>query len=185
MDKETPKSQIRILGWSRHLSAQSDLAIWKPCLQVLSKDFYLMKKESTSWRISVFRIPYERKCCHRNCYRTSQINGPCNCGFSGERERERERAKRAINFPTCHDQPNINFWRISHSFKEIARFFMATEAAFVWVKCRAVWKVALDWRIILRWIFRKLGVGVWTGSNRLGIGTCECGNETSGSIKCG
>ena len=43
----------------------------------------------------------------------------------------------------------------------------------------------LDGGIILRWFFRKLGVGVWTGSNRLGIGTCECGNETSGSIKCG
>jgi hypothetical protein len=24
-------------------------------------------------------------------------------------EREKERAKRAINFPTCHDQLNINF----------------------------------------------------------------------------
>jgi hypothetical protein len=45
------------------------------------------------------------------------------------------------------------------------------------------------WRIILRWIFRKLYVEVWTGSSWLRIGqvegTCECGNEPSGSIKCG
>jgi hypothetical protein len=42
-------------------------------------------------------------------------------------------------------------------------------------------------RIILRWIFRKWGVGVWTGLSWLRIqkvaGTCECGNEHSGSIK--
>ena len=44
-------------------------------------------------------------------------------------------------------------------------------------------------RIILRWNFRKWDVGVWTGSSWLRIGkgggTCECGNEPSGSIKCG
>ena len=32
-------------------------------------------------------------------------------------------------------------------------------------------------------------MGVWTGSSWLKIGhvagTCECGNETSGSVKCG
>jgi hypothetical protein len=30
-------------------------------------------------------------------------------------------------------------------------------------------------------------VGVWTGSSwlRIGTGTCECGNEHSGSMKCG
>ena len=27
-------------------------------------------------------------------------------------------------------------------------------------------------------------VGVWTGSSWLRIGTCECGNEYSGSITC-
>jgi hypothetical protein len=43
----------------------------------------------------------------------------------------------------------------------------------------------LDERVILRWIFRKCDVGVWTGSSWLRIGTCECGNEPSGSIKCG
>jgi hypothetical protein len=36
---------------------------------------------------------------------------------------------------------------------------------------------------------QEVGYGVWTGSNWLGIGTdgghCECGNEISGSIKCG
>ena len=46
----------------------------------------------------------------------------------------------------------------------------------------------LDGRIILRWIFRW-DVGVCTGSSwlRLGqvAGSCECGNEPSGSIKCG
>jgi len=43
----------------------------------------------------------------------------------------------------------------------------------------------LNGRIILRWIFRKWDVG--TGLIWLRIGTgggaCECGNETSGSIK--
>ena len=29
----------------------------------------------------------------------------------------------------------------------------------------------IDEKIILRWIFRKLGVGVWTGSSWLRIGT--------------
>ena len=47
----------------------------------------------------------------------------------------------------------------------------------------------IDGRIILRWIFRKLDVGAWTGSIWLRIGqvagTCDCGNERSGSIKCG
>ena len=42
---------------------------------------------------------------------------------------------------------------------------------------------------VLRWIFRNLDVGVWTGSSWLRIGqmagTCECGNEPSDSIKCG
>jgi len=28
-----------------------------------------------------------------------------------------------------------------------------------------------DWRIILRWNFRKWDVGVWTGSSWLGLGT--------------
>jgi hypothetical protein len=44
-------------------------------------------------------------------------------------------------------------------------------------------------RIILRWIFRKWDVRAWTGSIWLRIetyaGTCESGNEPSGSIKCG
>jgi hypothetical protein len=47
----------------------------------------------------------------------------------------------------------------------------------------------VDGRIILRWIFRKWDVGVWTRSSWLRIrqvaGTCECNNEPSGSIKCG
>ena len=44
---------------------------------------------------------------------------------------------------------------------------------------------AVDGRIILRCIFRKWDVGVWTGSSWLRLGTGECGNEPSGSIKCG
>jgi len=47
----------------------------------------------------------------------------------------------------------------------------------------------VDEKILLKWIFRKWDVGAWTGLIwlRIGIGggTCECGNETSGSIKCG
>jgi hypothetical protein len=48
----------------------------------------------------------------------------------------------------------------------------------------------VDGRITLRCIFKKWDVEGWAGSNWLRIrigggGTCECGNETSGSIKCG
>jgi hypothetical protein len=45
----------------------------------------------------------------------------------------------------------------------------------------------VDGRIILKWIFKKWD-GAWTGLSWLRIGTgggsCKCGNETSGSIKC-
>jgi hypothetical protein len=49
---------------------------------------------------------------------------------------------------------------------------------------------AIGGRIILTWIFRKWGVDeLWAGSMwlriRTGGGTCECGNEPSGSINCG
>jgi hypothetical protein len=48
---------------------------------------------------------------------------------------------------------------------------------------------AVDERIILRWICRKCDVRACTGSSwlRMGqvAGTCECGNELSGSINCG
>jgi hypothetical protein len=47
----------------------------------------------------------------------------------------------------------------------------------------------VDGWIILGWIFKKWGVGVRTGMDRLRIGTfggtCECGEEPSGSIKWG
>ena len=42
----------------------------------------------------------------------------------------------------------------------------------------------VDGRIILR-IFNKWYVGVWIGSYLLRIETGECGNDLSGSIKCG
>jgi hypothetical protein len=32
-------------------------------------------------------------------------------------------------------------------------------------------ELEVDWRLILRWIFRKLDVGVWTGSSWLRIET--------------
>jgi hypothetical protein len=47
----------------------------------------------------------------------------------------------------------------------------------------------VDGRIILKWLFRK-----WDGGRRLDcpgsgqgqeVGACECGNESSGFIKCG
>jgi hypothetical protein len=47
----------------------------------------------------------------------------------------------------------------------------------------------VDERIILRWIFKKWDVEAWTGSiwlrQREVVGSCECGNEPSDSIKCG
>jgi hypothetical protein len=45
----------------------------------------------------------------------------------------------------------------------------------------------VDGRIILRLIFRKWDMGLWTESSwlNIGIGTCERGNEPSGSIKYG
>jgi hypothetical protein len=47
----------------------------------------------------------------------------------------------------------------------------------------------VDGRIILRWIFRKWDEGYRLDSAGSGqrqvAGTCECGNEPSGSIKCG
>jgi hypothetical protein len=48
---------------------------------------------------------------------------------------------------------------------------------------------SIDGRIVLRWIFIKWDVGY--GLDRVGseygqfAGTCDCGNEPSGSIKCG
>jgi hypothetical protein len=36
---------------------------------------------------------------------------------------------------------------------------------------RILGKASIDWRIILRWIFRKWDDGVWTGSMWLRIGT--------------
>ena len=47
----------------------------------------------------------------------------------------------------------------------------------------------VDGKRILKWTFRKWDVAAWTGSIwlriEIGGGTCECGNELSGAIKCG
>jgi hypothetical protein len=40
--------------------------------------------------------------------------------------------------------------------------------------------LGVDERTILKWIFRK-----WDWGYGLVTGCCECGNETSGVIKCG
>ena len=45
--------------------------------------------------------------------------------------------------------------------------------------------LGVDGRIILRYVFRKWEVGVGTESIWLVIGTCKCGNDPSGFIKCG
>jgi hypothetical protein len=42
----------------------------------------------------------------------------------------------------------------------------------------------VDGRIILRRIFRKWNVEVWSGSGQVAV-TCEIGNEPLGSIKGG
>jgi hypothetical protein len=46
----------------------------------------------------------------------------------------------------------------------------------------------VDGRIILKWIFKKWDGGAWTGLSWLRIGqvagSCECGNEPAGFIKC-
>jgi hypothetical protein len=44
----------------------------------------------------------------------------------------------------------------------------------------------VDGRIILGWIFNKWSGLDWYGSGERQVaGSCECGNEHSGSIKCG
>ena len=47
----------------------------------------------------------------------------------------------------------------------------------------------VDGRIILKWVFMKWdgGHGLFPSCSERGqvVGTCECGNELSGSIKCG
>jgi hypothetical protein len=49
--------------------------------------------------------------------------------------------------------------------------------------------LGVNGRVILRWIIRKWDVGHglnWSGSGQGQVaGTCNCGNEHSGSIKCG
>jgi hypothetical protein len=41
--------------------------------------------------------------------------------------------------------------------------------------------------VILKWMFKKWDVEAWMGFIwfRTGTGSCECGNESSGSVKCG
>jgi len=53
---------------------------------------------------------------------------------------------------------------------------------------RPLGRTEVDGRIILKWVFRKWDAGL--GPNQAGsgqgqvMGTCECGNEPLGSIKC-
>jgi len=47
--------------------------------------------------------------------------------------------------------------------------------------------LGVDGWIILGRISRRWDVGIWTGLGwpRIQTGACECGNERSGSVKCG
>ena len=49
--------------------------------------------------------------------------------------------------------------------------------------------LGVDGWIILGWISRRWDVGIWTGFGwpriQTGGGACKCGNEPSGSVKCG
>ena len=49
--------------------------------------------------------------------------------------------------------------------------------------------LGVDRLIILGWISRRWDVGIWTGLGwpriETGGGRSECGNEPSGSVKCG
>ena len=45
--------------------------------------------------------------------------------------------------------------------------------------------LGLDGWIILGWISRRWGVGIWTGLGWPNVNACECGYEPSGSVKCG
>jgi hypothetical protein len=62
-----------------------------------------------------------------------------------------------------------------------------TYTGFWWENLRE--NPGVDGRFILRWALRKRDVGAidWTvlAEDREVTSTCECGNEPSGSIKCG
>jgi len=49
--------------------------------------------------------------------------------------------------------------------------------------------LGIDGWIILGWISRRCDVGIWTGLGwpriETGVDAFGCGNETSGSVKCG
>jgi len=70
---------------------------------------------------------------------------------------------------------------------------------YVWVRrggCIGSWwgnrregdrwgNLGVDVWIILGWTSRRWDVGIWTGLGWPRIDPCECGNEPSGSVKCG
>ena len=49
--------------------------------------------------------------------------------------------------------------------------------------------LGVDGWIILGWISKRWDIGTWTGLGwpriETGADACECGNEPSGSVKCG
>jgi len=62
--------------------------------------------------------------------------------------------------------------------------------AYVWVwwgnlRVRHLGDPGVDGRIIVRWIFRKWDMARAGSGYGQVAGTCECGNEPSGSIKWG
>jgi hypothetical protein len=50
---------------------------------------------------------------------------------------------------------------------------------------RLLGRPKLRWKDNINMDLQEVGCWVWTGSSWLGIGSGECGNELSGSIKCG
>jgi hypothetical protein len=76
-------------------------------------------------------------------------------------------------------------WRRMRWVGHVARMGRGEACTGFWwgnLRERDHWEdLGIDGRIILRWIFMKQDVGVWTAlagsGQRQVVGTCECGNE--------